>query len=73
MVNNKCWKKDYSGTKMTRFKKTDGTELEIYSERINGKNISFVAVSDSASIRDKEFKTKADARKFAMKYMKNHC
>ena len=70
---NKCWKKKYSGKKMERFENKSGTELEIYSERINGKNVSFVAVSDSGSIKDKEFKTKPDAKRFAMKYMKNHC
>ncbi len=66
------WKKVHSGKRLTRYRRSNGNELEIYPERIEGRDIWFVAVSTDKTIADKEFETKSIATKFAMKYMDKH-
>lgn len=71
--NLRCWKKEYSSSKMTRYAHVNTpATLEIYSEKINGKKVPFVAVTGEDSIKDKEFKTKEEANKFARHWMKMH-
>jgi len=69
----KDWKVIYEGRLMLRYKnQKKGNILEIYPEKIRGKSVYFIAMTDKNSIRDKEFKTKTQALAFAKAYMRKH-
>jgi hypothetical protein len=73
MAKLKCWEAIYESELMLRYKNMKNKNiLEIYPEKIRNTKRYFVGVSDDKSIRDKEFKTKPQAIKFANSYMEKH-
>lgn len=46
--------------------------IELYSERIGGKSVPFLALVKGGVIADREFSSKAQAKAWAMKYMRKY-
>lgn len=71
-VREMSWQLTYKSPKMTRYSNQRNNMIELYSERIGGKSVPFLALVKGGVIADREFSSKAQAKAWAMKYMRKY-